>query len=71
MTNEELIDRGIKCLIENLGYVEAGEFLNQIAKNDAQPADYTEWRRENLFKGMSDEEILVGAIKYSETHNLK
>ncbi|MBO4401716.1 MAG: hypothetical protein J5809_07705 [Selenomonadaceae bacterium] len=71
MTNEELISRGIKCLIENLGYIEAGEFLRQIAQNDDQPADYTEWRRENLFKGMSDKEILAGAIKYSEIHNLK
>ena len=51
MSDEELISRGIECLIENLGYVEAGEFLRQIAQND--------------------EEILAGAIKYSEMHNLK
>ena len=51
MTDEELISKGIECLIENLGYVEAGEFLRQIAQND--------------------EEILAGAIKYSEMHNLK
>ena len=69
MSREELIAKGVKCLIENLGYIEAGEFLEEIADNSDEYEDYTEWRRENLFKGMKDEEIIENAIKYSMTNN--
>lgn len=70
MSREELIAKGVKCLIENLGYIEAGEFLEEIADNNNEYDDYTEWRRENLFKGMKDEEIIENAIKYSTTNNI-
>ena len=70
MSREELIAKGVKCLIENLGYIEAGEFLEEIADNNNEYDDYTEWRRENLFKGMKDEEIIENAIKYSMTNNI-
>ena len=70
MSREELIAKGVKCLIENLGYIEAGEFLEEIADNSNEYDDYTEWRRENLFKGMKDEEIIENAIKYSMTNNI-
>ena len=70
MTKEELIAKGVNCLIENLGYIEAGEFLKYIADNDDEYDDYTEWRRENLFKGMNDNEIIENAITYSKTHNI-
>ncbi len=70
MNREELIAKGVKCLIENLGYIEAGEFLEEIADNNNEYDDYTEWRRENLFKGMKDEEIIENAIKYSMTNNI-
>ena len=71
MTREELITKGINCLIENLGYIEAGEFLSQIKDDSEESFDYTEWRRENLFKGMTDEEIIAGAIEYAKTHHLE
>jgi len=70
VSREELIAKGVKCLIENLGYIEAGEFLEEIADNNNEYDDYTEWRRENLFKGMKDEEIIENAIKYSMTNNI-
>jgi len=70
VNREELIAKGVKCLIENLGYIEAGEFLEEIADNNNEYDDYTEWRRENLFKGMKDEEIIENAIKYSMTNNI-
>jgi len=71
MTREELMARGVNCLIENLGYIEAGEFLSQVAAEGDGFSDYTEWRRENLYKGMTDEEILAGAIEYAKTHHLE
>ena len=64
----ELVQKGIKCLIENLGYSEANEFLYQVVKNQIEYFDYTEWRREHLFEGMTDEEILNEAIEYAKTH---
>lgn len=69
MNKEELISTGIKYLIEKLGYIEAGEFLNEIAKNTNENEDYTEWRRENLYKGMSDEEIIDEAVSYAKNHD--
>ena len=70
MTKDELIAKGVNCLIENLGYIEAGEFLKEIASNDNEYDDYTEWRRENLFKGMNEDEIIENAVKYYRTHNI-
>ena len=64
----ELVQKGIKCLIENLGYSEANEFLYQVVKNQIEYFDYTEWRREHLFEGMTDEEILNEAIEYAKNH---
>ena len=64
----ELIQKGIKCLIKNLGYSEANEFLYQVVKNQIEYFDYTEWRRDHLFEGMSDEEILQDAIDYANGH---
>ena len=70
MTKDELIAKGVNCLIENLGYIEAGEFLKEISSIDNEYDDYTEWRRENLFKGMNEDEIIENAVKYSRTHNI-
>lgn len=66
----ELVRKGIKCLIENLGYSEANEFLYQVVKNNIEYFDYTEWQREHLFEGMTDEEILNGAIDYAKKNHL-
>lgn len=66
--DKELIDKGILCLIENLGYSAANEFLHQIVKNNISYFDYTEWQREHLFEGMTDEEIVNGAIEYAKNH---
>lgn len=61
MKNEAiLLDSGVKCLSEMLGMVEAERFISLIIKNQF---DYTEWRRDNLFVGMSVEEISEAAGK--------
>jgi len=54
MVSNQLIDRGFEVLRENLGDVEMERFISLIIK---EPFNYTEWRKENLFKGMSLEEI--------------
>ena len=68
--NEELINKGIRCLIDNIGYSEANEFLYQIVKNNMEYFDYTEWRREHLFEDMTDEELKADILKYAKSHNV-
>ena len=50
----------MKCLIEKLGTVEAEMFISIIRENTF---DYTEWRRDNLWRGMSVDEIFELAAK--------
>ncbi|MCL1874754.1 MAG: hypothetical protein FWF87_00680 [Synergistaceae bacterium] len=55
-----IMSAGMKCLIDKLGSVEAEMFLSIVRENTF---DYTEWRRNNLWKGMSVEEIFELAAK--------
>jgi hypothetical protein len=61
MNNTAVLDRGIKCLIENLGMLEAGQFIYMLK---SQPFDYTEWRKTNLCPGMTVDEISDAADAY-------
>ena len=69
VSKDELVATGIKYLIEKLGYIEAGEFLKEIKESGNEYSDYTEWRRENLYRGMTDEEIINGAIAYAKENH--
>jgi hypothetical protein len=62
MTNNTvLIDKGIQCLTEGLGLLDAEQFVYLLL---SQPFDYTEWRKTNLCAGMSIDEISEAAAKY-------
>ena len=62
MTNNAvLLDKGIRCLTENLGMLEAEQFIYVIK---SQPFDYTEWRITNLCPGMTLDEISNAAAAY-------
>jgi hypothetical protein len=62
MTNSSvLLNKGMECLMENLGLVDAERFISLIG---SERFDYTEWRRENLFKDMTVEEISRAAMQY-------
>ena len=68
---EELSKLATKCLIDNFGYFNAMEFISSlIDEGRKMPADYTEWRREHLFEGMTDEEIINDAIDYAKNNHL-
>ena len=59
MKNDTLIRvEGMEVLMEKLGLVEAERFIMLIKK---EPFDYTSWRRENLFKGKSFDEVYAEA----------
>ena len=62
MTNSTaLLDRGMRCLSNELGMLDAERFVSLLLR---EPFDYTEWRRNNLFVGMSIDEIIDEADKY-------
>jgi len=62
MTNSTiLLDKGIKCLTDGLGLLEAEQFIYLLL---SQPFDYTEWRKDHLFIGMSVDEISDAADAY-------
>ena len=62
MTNSvALLDRGMRCLNNELGILDAERFVALLLR---EPFDYTEWRKDNLFVGMSVDEIIDEADKY-------
>ena len=62
MTNSAvLLDKGIRCLTNELGLLEAEQFIFLLL---SEPFDYTEWRKDNLFKGMTVAEISQAADSY-------
>jgi len=63
MTDTLLMKTGMQALIDNLGCVDAEKFIFLILK---EPMDYTEWRQNNLFNGMSIESISREAM---DLHN--
>ncbi len=60
----ELMCRGMECLTEALGVVEAEEFINLIIR---ERFDYTQWQR-TYFDKLSPGEFLQNALAYSKAH---
>ena len=42
MSSTELLDKGITCLIEKMGVIEAERFISIIIR---EKSDYTKWRQ--------------------------
>jgi hypothetical protein len=55
-----IMSAGMQCLREKLGVIESEIFIANIKQ---EQFDYTEWRRDNLFKDMTLEEIATAAAK--------
>jgi hypothetical protein len=64
MSNTEIMDKGFKCLLENLGVIETEKFIALINR---ERFDYTEWRRD-LFDDMTPEEFNAAAVEYAKSH---
>ena len=58
----EIMNRGIRCLLEKLGVVETERFFSVINR---EKFDYKKWQRER-FDGMSSDEFNSAAVIYSE-----
>ncbi|MDR1724034.1 MAG: hypothetical protein LBR84_08890 [Tannerella sp.] len=65
MNNTALMNRGIQCLNNELGLLDAERFVALLIR---EPFDYTQWRKDNLFKDMSLDEIINEADKYSKAN---
>ncbi len=62
MTDAAILSKGMDCLIQNLGDVDAERFIMQIIR---EPFDYTKWQK-GLFEGMSLDDIGNKAVEYCE-----
>lgn len=59
----ELMNRGMKCLTEQMGIVEAEHFISIIIR---EKFDYTKWQRE-YFDRKTSEEISKEASQYEKS----
>ncbi|MCM1267255.1 MAG: hypothetical protein NC302_05055 [Bacteroidales bacterium] len=62
----EIMNRGISCLIQQMGVVEAEKFISIINR---EKFDYTKWQQ-NLFDDMELEEINKAAAVFSKNNPL-
>ena len=60
----EVIDRGIRCLSENMGIVDAEEFISVIIR---EQFDYTKWHR--AFADSMDKTAVKRLVKESAANN--
>lgn len=60
----EIMNRGMRCLLEKLGVVEAEQFVSTIIR---ERFDYTAWQRE-YFDAKSVAEISMEAESFENAH---
>lgn len=63
----EIMNKGINCLLQQLGVVETEKFISIINR---EKFDYTKWR-DNLFANMTLEEINAEAVKFAKNNPLR
>ena len=60
----EIKKRGMECLIEHLGIVDAETFISIMLR---ERFDYTEWQKE-YYDAMPEGVFLQNALRYSKDH---
>ncbi len=63
-SNATIMDKGIRCLLMNLGTVETETFISMINR---EKFDYTKWQREH-FDSMDSKEFVDAAAEYDKKH---
>jgi len=66
ITDTEIKLKGFEVLSQYLGLIEAEKFISLIQRDRF---DYTKWR-ENLFEGLSGEEISKRAMEFVKKNEL-
>lgn len=64
MTTAEIMNRGMKCLTEQMGIIDAEHFISVIIQ---EKFDYTKWQRE-YFDAKTVEEISAEASNFEEAY---
>ena len=62
----EIMNKGMNCLIQQMGVVEAEKFISIINR---EKFDYTKWRQ-HLFEGMTLDDINEEAAAFSKNNPL-
>ena len=60
----DIMNIGMRCLVENMGIVEAEQFISTIMQ---EKFDYTKWQRE-YFDKMTSEQLHEEAVAYAKAH---
>ena len=63
-TTVDIMNRGMQCLTDSLGVIEAEQFISIIIR---EKFDYTKWQRQ-YFDAMAPGEFHENALKYAESH---
>ena len=67
MTTFEILDRGMQCLVDNLGIVEAEQFVSSVMR---EKFDYTKWQR-TYFDEIPVNQLHEDAVRYGMEHPYK
>ena len=60
----EIMNRGMKCLTEQMGIIDAEQFISLIIR---EKFDYTKWQRD-YFDAKTPEEISEEASSFEKSH---
>jgi len=66
-STDEVMRRGMQCLIDGLGVVEAERFISVIIR---EQMDYTKWQRQ-YYDAMAPGEFEKQALEYAKEHPFK
>ncbi len=63
----DIMNRGMQCLLDKLGVVEAEQFISVIIR---ERFDYTKWQQEH-FDALTPEQINAESEQYMKAHPFK
>ena len=64
MTTTEVLNRGMRCLVDNMGVAEAEHFIATVMR---EKFDYTKWQRD-YFDSIPVEKLHQDAVQYEKEH---
>ena len=67
LNTAEIMEKGMTCLLDNLGPVETERFISIIIR---ERFDYTKWRKD-YFGDASVEELNSAAAAYAQAHPIE
>ena len=67
MSTVDIIDKGMNCLLQNLGSIDTERFIAILIR---EKFDYTKWRRD-YFGNTSVSELNEEAVAYAMAHPFK